>query len=522
MTKTLRSTFLLLLCTVLIHFSTKAQTWEVYDYDLQLKSRLVYQSIAILSDAVKIGKNENGLFLLSNDYKPAVQLEGKEIYQFLEPWILMKGEKGIGAYHEYGQKVLNLEFDEIQTYYNFLLARKGNEYWVYQRGKGTTNYLGELDEARISNVGQIISRKGNSYFLPLSSNPDRPFEKLEDNDGEYILAKTKDGYGLVNVEGNLVLDPVIDELQHTKGNFYYGFDEGQYVLIEGDLVQANIRYNSYHKITYQDGLMLEYIHGKLRRVMEGNGILLDAVGMTEVIRIDQDLYNVRFRDGKLGLLGIKGWLVNPTDSLEKIENGSEGYFPARKKGQYGYVNREGKWLIKPTYDLSLNYSEQIAAFKSGLYWGAIDNYGKVILNPEWEEIKAFQGGFGVGKKENRFYLFSKEGNQLTPGGFSKICRIDNGYFLVENDQKVGLLDPNGKQVLSPDYEYLKRERANWVIARKNNKSGLIDEKGETLLPFDYEEILFDNANRQILVRGSYQPILVVEPETQGRKRKRGN
>ena len=29
---------------------------------------------------------------------------------------------------------------------------------------------------------------------------------------------------------------------------------------------------------------------------------------------------------------------------------------------------------------------------------------KVILNPEWEEIKAFQGGFGVGKKENRFYL----------------------------------------------------------------------------------------------------------------------
>ncbi|HCX76517.1 MAG TPA: hypothetical protein DHU93_15075, partial [Algoriphagus sp.] len=235
-----------------------------------------------------------------------------------------------------------------------------------------------------------------------------------------------------------------------------------------------------------------------------------------------DLYNVRFRDGKLGLLGIKGWLVNPTDSLEKIENGSEGYFPARKKGQYGYVNREGKWLIKPTYDLSLNYSEQIAAIKSGLYWGAIDNYGKVILNPEWEEIKAFQGGFGVGKKENRFYLFSKEGNQLTPGGFSKICRIDNGYFLVENDQKVGLLDPNGKQVLSPDYEYLKRERANWVIARKNNKSGLIDEKGETLLPFDYEEILFDNANRQILVRGSYQPILVVEPETQGRKRKRGN
>ncbi|HCX75388.1 MAG TPA: hypothetical protein DHU93_08215, partial [Algoriphagus sp.] len=65
-------------------------------------------------------------------------------------------------------------------------------------------------------------------------------------------------------------------------------------LIEGDLVQANIRYNSYHKITYQDGLMLEYIHGKLRRVMEGDGILLDAVGMTEVIRIDQDLYNVRF------------------------------------------------------------------------------------------------------------------------------------------------------------------------------------------------------------------------------------
>lgn len=511
----------LLVLLFVISSLVQAQTYEVYDYEMNLKTRLVYQSISLLSESVKIGKNEEGLFLLSNDFKPAVNLEGQEVHRFLEPWILVKGPNGIGAFHEYGQKVLELEYDEIDTYFNFLLARKGSKYWLYQRGKGTTTYLGELQSAEITNVGQVIAQKNNEYFLPLGEDPDQTFEYLEGNEGEYILAKTPTGFGLINMEGTLVLEPVIDELTHTRGNFYYGYDQDQYLLIEGDPIRANIRYNSFHKITYENDLMLEYIHGKLRRVMEEDGILLDAVGMTEVNRVERDLYQIKFRDGKLGLLGKKGWIVQPTDSLEWINDGAQGYFAAKKNGAFGYVDKDGNWLIKPSYEGAGTFSENLASIKSGLYSGLINASGQILLNPEWDEIKAFQNGWGVGKKDNKLFLINTVGEIKNQEGYSKICRTESGQFLVESNEKVGLLGTDGDVILNPEYDFLKHERSNWVLAIKDKKSGLIQEDGEVILPFDYEEIIVDNQNRQILVKSNYEPVLVIEPETTGKKKKRG-
>jgi hypothetical protein len=499
----------------------QAQTYEVYDYDMNLKTRLVYKSIALLSESVKIGSNEEGLFLLSNDFKPAVNLEGDEIYQFLEPWILVKGPNGIGAFHEYGQKILDLEYDEIETYFNFLLARKDNEYWLYKRGKGTTTYLGELESAEITNVGQIIAKRNNKYFLPLGENPDETFEYLEGNEGEYILVKTPTGFGLINMEGKIVLDPVISELEHNRGNFYYGFDQDQYLLIEGDPIRANIRYNSFHKITFENDLMLEYIHGKLRRVMEEDGILLDAVGMTDVNLMERDLYQIKFRDGKLGLLGKKGWIVQPTDSLEWINNGNEGYFAAKKNGAFGYVNKDGSWLITPSFQEAGPFSEHFASIKSGLYSGLINSNGQIVLSPEWDEIKAFQNGWGIGKKDNKLFLINASGEIKNPEGYTKVCRTESGQFLVESNEKVGLLSSNGDIILNPEYDFLKHERSNWVLAIKDSKSGLIQEDGEVIIPFDYEEIIVDNQNRQILVKSNYEPVLVIEPEPEGKKKKRG-
>ncbi|HSF53246.1 MAG TPA: hypothetical protein VLA71_05815, partial [Algoriphagus sp.] len=79
-----------------------SQTWEVFDLQGNLKSRAIYDRIDVLSESVIIGKNENGLAMLSRDLKPMVDLKGNEIYQYLTPWILVKGPNGIGAFHEYG------------------------------------------------------------------------------------------------------------------------------------------------------------------------------------------------------------------------------------------------------------------------------------------------------------------------------------------------------------------------------------------------------------------------------------
>ncbi len=510
-----------LISTFLISESAHSQSWEVYDTKIQLQSRLIYDEIDLLSETVRIGKTGKELSLLSSDLRPAVALVGTEIYQYLEPWILVKGPNGIGAFHEYGQQVLPLEYEKIQTYFNMLLASKGNEYWLFQRGRNKTTYLGELDEAKITNTGLIIIRKGNEYSLPLSPNPDKTFELLSDNDGEFVLAKEASGFGLINREGDYVLDPIIETLQHTHGNFYYGYNQNQYLLIEGNDIKSNIRYNSFHKITFENDIMLEYIHGKLRRVMEGDGILLDDVGMTAVNKIGKDLYNVHFRDARIGLLGKKGWLVQPMLEVDEIKFGNEGLYPAKSKGAFGFVNSAGTWVIKPQYAETTLFSEKIAAYKTGLSWGLISSAGELVSDPNWEEIKPFDKGLAIAKANGKYFLLNTYGAPLNTEGFDDIYRTVDGYFMVEKSGKTGLLNSEGSEVIPTEFEWLRRERKNFVIVQKEGLTGVISEAGEIILPLAYEKILVDWVNEQIFTKTNYVPTVIQTVEEPSKKNKKG-
>lgn len=505
------------------YFSTlsQAQTWEVYDAQLQLQSRLIYDKIELLSETVRIGKKGDEISLLSKDLTPAVVLQGKEVYQYLEPWILVKGENGIGAYHEYGQLVLPLEYEEIQTYYNLLLAKKGRNYWLFERGSGKTTALGQLDEAKLTRLGMVITRKGNEYFLPLSKNPDKPFELLEDSEGDFLLAKENSGFGLINREGDYVLDPVIDRMEHTKGNFYYGFDERQYLLIEGNDIQSNIRYNSFHEITFQNGLMLEYIHGKLRRVMEEDGILLDAVGIEEVKMIGNNLYNVRFRDGKLGLLGKSGWLVQPMDSVDQIDFGTEGLFPAKAKGAVGFVNSSGTWIIPAQFSEASLFTEKLATYRNSTNWGLINSTGEILVTPQWEEIKPFVKGISIAKNSGKFYLINSSGGTINQEGFDNIFRTTDDYFLVEKAGNTGILDSKGNELLPTEFQNIRREKKDFLVVNKDGLTGVINEAGEVILPLAYQEIVVDWANGQILTKNLYEPVVVQIIEPTGKRNKKG-
>ncbi|PZX55662.1 WG repeat-containing protein [Algoriphagus chordae] len=510
-----------LLLTFWISESAQAQSWEVYNTKIQLQSRLIYDDIDILSETVRVGKVGDELSLLSNDLSPAVSLEGTEIYQYLSPWILVKGPNGIGAFHEYGQKVLPLEYEKIDTYFSFLLASKGNEYWLFQKGHNKTTYLGELDEAKITNTGLIIVRKGDEYSLPLSINPDKTFELLSDNEGEFVLAKEASGYGLINREGDYVMDPIIETLQHTHSNFFYGFNQDQYLLIEGNDIKSNIRYNSFHKITFENDIMLEYIHGKLRRVMEDDGILLDDVGMTAVNKIGKDLYNVHFRDEKIGLLGKKGWLVQPMLDVEEIEFGTEGLFPAKSKGAFGYVNSAGTWIIEPQYAEATMFAENIAAYRTTQNWGLISPSGEQISEATWEEIKPFYKGLAIAKTNGKYFLLNTFGAVLNSEGFDNIYRTTDGYFMVEKSGKSGLLDSEANEVIPAEFENLRRERKNFVIVQKDGFTGVINEAGDIIIPLAYEEVLVDWANDQIFTKNNYTPTVIKIVVESNKKNKKG-
>ncbi len=506
-----------LLCFI-FSFTGFSQNWGIYDLKGNLEKTIAFDEIKIFSETVMTGKNKDGLFLLSSEYQPMLNLQGEEIIEYRTPWILVRGTNGIGAFHEYGQLSLPLEFEEIKTYTHILLARKGNDYWMFERGKGKITFLGSSDEAILTHHGVIIVKKGDRYFLPLSKTPEKGYELLAENEGNFLLAKEESGFGLVNRDGDYILKTVLDKLEHTEGDYFYGFDENQYILVKGDDVRAQVSYNSYHKITRENGLILEYIHGKLRRVMKEDGILLDAIGMESVTLIGKDLYNVRFRENKLGLLGEKGWLVQPNSDAEWIGMGSEGLFPARKNGIFGFVNSSGQWIIRPQFAEVGLFHEGLAPYRMVSAWGVINSSGKIISESKWDEIQSFTAGMAIAKYQNSYFLIKSDGESATSTGFDKIKRLENGVFLVEFGALKGILDSKGSSLLPLEFEEITQATKDLFVVKKKGKAGMVTREGTELFKINFEDIKMNWNGQMVLVK----EIQVASSQSQeaGKKRKK--
>jgi hypothetical protein len=515
-----RGTILFISFALFSFSSLKAQTYEVYDQNLKLKSRLEYDQISILSESVRISTANNELKLLSKEYKPYINLKAEKVDFYDQPWLIVKGADGTGAFHEYGEEIFPPEYDEIQTFFTRLLAKKGNQYWVYDHSTRETGFIGTFDEAILATNGQVIGKSAQGYFLPLSSNPDKLYDDIWQVNENYLGSKEATGFGLINRDGNYVLQPVIDHLVHLEDDYFYAFDGNQYMLIRGREGKAFISYSSYHKITLEDGMMLEYIHGKLRRVMNNEGILLDQTGIEKVIPVGEKHYNIHLRDNTIGLLGPNGWEVRPIGGVEKILPGNEGYFGALKNGNFGYINKSGEWVIEAQYEEVRKFNEGFAAIRMMGLWGFVDRNGSIISPAKFEHVSDFRRGVATVRQSGKQNLLDRNGNFLLTQGYDRISLGADNYFISENNNQFGLIAPDGKEIIEPKFEELRREELNRVLVRIGDKYGIMDEQGDYLLPIYYKNIVFDQGAKQILAEDEYQFALTTEEEKSGGKKKK--
>jgi hypothetical protein len=496
-----------------------AQSYEVYDQEFRLKSRIEYDKISILGESVRISSANQELKLLSKDYRPFISLDAAYLIAYNQPWIVVKGKNGQGVFHEYGEQIFPVEYDKIQTLYGLVLANKGNDYWVYDNSDKQTRFIGNWDEAKLTTNGQVIAKSPEGYFLPLSLNPKKPHLDVKQINENFLISKQTTGLGLINREGKYILDPIIDQMEYLDDNHFFALEGNQYMLIRGREEKVDIKYTSYHKITLDGDMILEFVHGKLRRVMKYDGILLDQVGMEKVVPVGQKHYNVFLRDKKLGLLGPNGWQVNPVTDVDKILPGSENLFPAMHAGKYGFINKSGNWSITASFEEVRGFSEEIAAVKNNGLWGFIDNSGQLMSPFQFESVSDFEKGISIVKKNGRVHLLNKNDFILSEASFERISRGDDNYYISENESLFGLLDPFGNELIQPKFDELRREGKDRILVRIGDKYGILDEKGDFLLPLFYKHILFDHGSSQILAEYQYlAPENIVLPETKKEKK----
>jgi WG containing repeat len=108
--------------------------------------------------------------------------------------------------------------------------------------------------------------------------------------------------------------------------------------------------------------------------------------------------------------------------FDRVQHFRGPYAPARLNKLYGFIDRDGVWVLEPKYDM-VGPSGLLPKFwwsiKVGEKYGALDNSLKVVVGPQFDQTPALCTDDRIlGSVNRKLQLFARDG---TPIGDDASC-----------------------------------------------------------------------------------------------------
>lgn len=87
---------------------------------------------------------------------------------------------------------------------------------------------------------------------------------------------------------------------------------------------------------------------------------------------------------------------------------------AAKEWKWGYIDRDGEFVITPEFHGAGDFHEGLAAVKIDWARGYIDKEGKMVITPRFEKAGDFYGGVAKVVMDGEEHYIDREGNFTDP------------------------------------------------------------------------------------------------------------
>lgn len=335
------------------------------------------------------------------------------------------------------------DWDEVDAY----LKRK----FAYLEGKKRQK-LKEYDiHTKESTYNMISSQRGENEVALFQNYP-----YFEDG---LICVKIDGNYGVINKNGEWVIEPIYDSAIDFDGNKY------KYACVNKDGKYGALK---------PDGTWL------IEPKFDEDFNIYDSGSMNVV-------YN-----GKSGVLNVEGeWIIEPVFDYSLYFNAmsfSDGLLPVKSEGKYGYMNKEYKFVIEPKFKLAWSFEDGLAIVILEDKYGYINKEGKFTIEPKFAYAASFQDGLACVKLEDKYGFINKEGEFTIDPKFDVAESFQDGIARVKIEDKYGLVNKEGKFIVEPKFDQVTSFQYGPAIVELEDKYGLINKKGEFIV-----EPKFDNA-----------------------------
>jgi len=127
---------------------------------------------------------------------------------------------------------------------------------------------------------------------------------------------------------------------------------------------------------------------------------------------------------------------------------------AHPRRTFGYINRKGKVVIKPRYQMANDFGEGLAAvrIKSQDSWGFIDKDDHRVISPRFQEVGRFSEGLCAVAIHGRWGYIDPKGEEVIERRFDEARLFSEGLAAVREGDKWGYIDAKGQWAIAPAYD----------------------------------------------------------------------
>jgi len=338
---------------------------------------------------------------------------------------------------------------------------------------------------------------------------------------QYFPVKVDKKWGLMDVDGNLILPPNYDAIGEFKAFGYAVMQkEGRVGLLnkQGEEVVKPF----YDDIKVLDSTLFAVMEDTQWKVINLSGELVLATGYDRV-QVWQGSILGYMKDQKWGMANAQGSeICRPI--YDEIELLQAGYFQTRIADQLGLIRSDGTVLKVPSADELRVYSDEFILFRKEKNWGGINRIGEEVVPAEYNSMVALSDHFIKLVKDKTQLIYSIPAGRIISddGQFDDFYAFSENHILAKKNRLLGLLDAEGTLELEVRYNeiqtfnpslYRVRLQGKWgmvapgdqlvvpfaydyiapsdqliCVAKKENHFGIINTRGEELVPFDFDRI----------------------------------
>lgn len=296
----------------------------------------------------------------------------------------------------------------------------------------------------------------------------------------YYSAYENGKWGIINQQGEIVIEPKYDEMLVVP-------DKTTPVFISTyDVNYDTKEYKTKAINEKEEPLFLQYNGVEAFENEDTSGNLFYV----------KDVLKVKNSENKCGLINSKGKEILKCnyDDITPLK-GEEGVLLIQKEQHYGLVDNYGNVLIKPNYQAIKRFgsgskNKYIVVNQDGKY-GILSSDDSTILDFQYDEIKPIDGNNLYAVKENgEWKVISKDLSTEVADHFDDILDINNEAIIVEKDGKLKVIDTNQEEKIPAKYDSIQYAYGDNYIVKQKNQYGIVNLEQETKVECKYKKIRY--------------------------------